>query len=226
MNSAIQRRARAFNPMAKLRTMAIWSLTGTALLAGGVAGKASADSVTFTTDQTGANVQIDIGNTETYDFVVNPGHVVTDIFGDFTIKKGTAASEDIILSIYNDFNGTGHVSGPFTPVGTEIGSVSLTPADVPQSYTLEEFALHSLNLQPGNYSVALHSIAGGNGSDQYFFKNQGFSTNSNAVSVGTTPSVDTPEPSGLLAGLGFFGMIGGGYLRTRRRNRHVKARAI
>jgi hypothetical protein len=189
---------------------------------GAVAGAAVADDITFTTDITGANVTIDVGNTETYDFVVNPGHVVNNIIGDFTIKSGTNASADILFSVYDAFNGTGHVSGPFTANGTEIGVASLTAAVVPQSYTTEDFAVHSLNLLPGNYSVALHSTAGGIGADQYFFKNQGFSSTSNgtAISIGTSSSTATPEPSGILTGLGFLGTLGGGFLQARRRRRN------
>jgi len=204
-------------------------MVGIALLLGAAGIAAQADTVTFTTDITGANVQIDILNTETYDFVINPGHTLTDIFGEFDIKKGNTATEDILFSVYNDFNGTGHVNGTFTPNGIEVGVATLTPADVDQNFGNKEFAIHSLNLLPGNYSVALHSLASDNGTGQYFFKNQGFTSTSNGdvINIGTVPSAETPEPSGLLAGLGFLGTIGGGILRARRRRfAHRKGAAL
>src|SRR5260221_7546120 len=86
----------------------ILTLGGVILSLGAVAGAAVADDITFTTDITGANVTIDVGNTQTYDFVVNPGHVVNNIIGDFEIKSGTSASQDILFSVYDTFNGTGH----------------------------------------------------------------------------------------------------------------------
>lgn len=195
---------------------------GLVALTAGTARATLADTVTFTTDITGANVTIDVGNTETYDFVINPGHTVSEIIGDFTIKKGHDASQDIFLSIYNNFNGTGHVNGAFTPNGAEVGSFSFTPGDVTQAYTSKHFDVQPINLLPGNYSAVLHSIAGGSGTDQYFFKNQGFSSTSNGttIAIGTTatptPPTETPEPSAL-ASLGIGAATVAFSLRRRRR---------
>ncbi|MEP6755850.1 MAG: hypothetical protein ABJA67_10140 [Chthonomonadales bacterium] len=182
---------------------------------------ASAQIVTFSTDQTGANTQIDNVNSQVWDFSVNPGFTVSEIIGNFEIKLGPSTVDPIIFSLYDQFNGTGHVSGAYTPGGNLLGSATILPGAVTQSFTPLSFDITGLNLSAGPYSVALQSNAGSNGSEQYFFKGHGgeFITQSPEVTPGGGPvtNAEVPEASGLIGAV--IGIATVGSLVYRRRKK-------
>ncbi|MDX2035043.1 MAG: PEP-CTERM sorting domain-containing protein [Isosphaeraceae bacterium] len=177
--------------------------------------------MTFSTDQTGANTQIDIDHTTIYNFYVLPGQSVTGILGDFTIKRGSKTTEPITFSLWSGVDG----------LGTRLASISLAASSVSQSYESRIFDLDPLGapLGPGSYSVQLSSMTGDQGSRQYFFKGGRFqSSDPAAVSTvpppsggGTPPAV--PEPSTVLSAA--LGSVAALALARRRHRPGIGTRA-
>jgi len=166
-------------------------------------------TVTFSTDQSRAQTQIDSQHTTAFDFAVLAGSpTITSIVGDFTIKRGSQTTSNITFTLFDRPNGFE------TPGAVALATVSLAPGSVSQQFNSTLFRLDGLSLGQGNYSVALTSQADTPQSQAYFIKGGNpTATPGTFISFNVQP---VPEP-GSLTLMGIAGAIGLGFARLRGR---------
>lgn len=124
----------------------------------------SASALLFvSTGQTGAQVQTDVNHTKYWTYTVSAD--VTDVDGAlFTMKKGSATTEDITFSI---------IEGTFGDYGsaTPLFERTLTPASFTQSFDGVMFQDTPITLAAGTtYTGVLSSLANDPQSEAYFIK--------------------------------------------------------
>lgn len=135
------------------------------------------------TNISGAQTQIDSTHTSTWGFTTG---LAWDFGGGtFVMKKGTSASADVVLSIYQGTNS-----------GTPVGTVAVPSTGFTQSFGNVQFLFSTpLALQANSqYYVDLTSTASGQGSTQYFIKGANSSltfvdSNNNPIPSGYVTSV-------------------------------------
>ena len=166
------------------------------------------------TDQTGAQTQIDVNHTSSWEMTPN---INFDFAGGlFTMKDGSSTSATVILTLYQGIDATGSV----------LASLNLTHATfcAPPVGNCGQFATHQfffatpVPLVPGTtYFAALTSSAADVQSLAYFIKNNSFFISDvdsvaippQPVAFGAPAVLPTPEPSPLpLLGIG-LGLLWG-----------------
>lgn len=169
--------------------------------------------LTVETDHTGAQTQIDVNHTSSWDFTLTGLQFFNDVRGLFTIKDGPATNENIVFSLWDDDYAS--------PTKILLASVFKTPADITQSFALHEFYLAGVNIGAGNYSLSVTSTEQDQQNDAYFIKGGGGSLTYNPPIDGQGGIV--PEPTSLaLAGFAGIGMAVGA-IRRRRQSKAVAA---
>jgi hypothetical protein len=176
--------------------------------------------VTFSTDQSGGQTQIDVNHLTTFNFAVLSGaEPVTTVVGDFTMKVGSKTSADVTFSLWQGLDGWK------TPGATLLASTTKGPGDFTQQFASELFTLTGLGLAPGNYSLALTSLAPDQQALAYFIKGGALTANP-ARYIDTNPQPappPVPEPASIVSialGVGLAGLYG---LRRRGQARRALA---
>lgn len=117
-------------------------------------------SISFKTDQSGAQAQICSGTSSVFNFSVATSSTVTT--GVFAMKRGSASTGSVTAAIYNQPNGLGDV----------VASVSIPAASFSQTFgdiTFTFPANTQLTAQT-SYSLKISSATTCGGSDAYAFK--------------------------------------------------------
>lgn len=135
--------------------------------------------------------------------------------GEFTIKEGNAVSAGITFSIWDGAPG-GTLAAP---TGTLVDSVTISPINVPRSYTPTAFTFATpVTILAGHhYTATLTSQTGTTGSQQYFIK--GIDTVGVLDSSGmalSDPSPSVPEPSSILMIASGLGLMAAAFSSKRR----------
>lgn len=131
-------------------------------------------SISFKTDQSGAQAQICSGTSSTFNFSVATNSVVTT--GVFSMKRGSGSTGSVTAAIHNQPNGGGSV----------VASVSVPAASISQTFGDITFTFPANTQLTGgtSYSLVLSSATGCGGSSAYGFKPgsfQVFDDTTNAV---------------------------------------------
>jgi hypothetical protein len=197
-------------------SMRFTAMLGVLVLGFGAGTAPAAYQVTFSTGQTGAQTQIDLDHTTAYNFsVFADAPTITSIIGDFKLKRGPKTSEDIVFTLWDQFDGY------LTPGAGVLASTSRGPLDIDGGdFTSTLFTLSDLMVGPGNYSVSLTSGAPDSQAQAYFIKGSGLQATPPQF-IDTNPSpppapavVAEPASIAMVAlGTGLVGMYG---LRRRR----------
>ncbi len=158
------------------------------VVAFGVASAARA-ALFVSTDQTGANVQCDVKNTQHWTYSVSQD--VSDIVGGlFSMKRGPATFSTISFVIFE---------GTFADYGTSSNllSVTLGPSDFTQQFSLVAFSSTPIELDAGKvYTAVLSSNAPDTQSSAYFIKTGSLMfVDDTGTPVGGGPSIIPPVPA-------------------------------
>jgi len=176
----------------------------------------------FTTDQTGAQTQIDTNHVSSWYFGVN--YNIAFAGGQFSMKSGNAVTGDVTFGIF-----AGQLSDASILSGTNsaVASVTLTYAEFAAQANPGQFATHSfifsnpVTLTLGsNYTAAVFSTVPDVQSQAYFIKDKPdseFAINTSTGATNTTalvPGGVTPGPSPIpepstyaLFGMGALGLV-------------------
>lgn len=117
-------------------------------------------SISFKTDQSGAQAQICSGTSSTFNFSVAANSVVTT--GVFAMKRGSSSTGSVTAAIHNQPNGGGSV----------VASVSVSAASISQTFGDITFTFPANTQLTGgtSYSLVLSSATSCGGSSAYGFK--------------------------------------------------------
>lgn len=180
-----------------------------------VAPSARASSITFSTDQTGANTQIDISEDEIWTFNVTSG-TLNDVFGKFVIKSGPSTDEPIVFSLFSGAPPAGSLLASDQLLSISDSSAPCATCLITQTYTEWTFSMTGVNIGAGSYYVRLSSITPSNGANQYFFKNGALVSQIDCEPGAACGSITDPQPVPEPASMSLLGL---GLLAAARRVR-------
>lgn len=117
-------------------------------------------SISFKTDQSGANSNVCSTSSHTFNFSVSTNSTVTT--GVFAMKSGSGSTGSVTAAIYNQPNGAGSV----------VASVAVLVANIPQTFSDITFTFPAnTNLTAGtSYSLKISSDTSCTGNAPYSFK--------------------------------------------------------
>lgn len=130
-------------------------------------------SISFKTDQSGANAQICSGSSSKFNFSVSSLATVTT--GVFSMKRGSDSTGSVTVAIYDQPNGAGSI----------VVAVSIAAASFSQTFADMTFNFpEGTQLSAGtSYSLAISSATGCGGSDAYSIKPGNFQVIDNATNA-------------------------------------------
>jgi len=142
------------------------------------------------TDITGANTTIDADHSNSWLITVAAGQSIPLYGGNFTIKIGGAATDDITLDLYSCAY----------KCGSPVATVTVSRTIVTGSYTPTSFAFSSPYTMAGgvsgkSYFAILHSNTTTSGTGQYFYKGGGSGYVGDGVTIASGVTV-TPNAVG------------------------------
>lgn len=179
------------------RCLAFWSAVLAILTVAATASAATtyisgANQNWLYTDITGANTTIDADHANSWLITVASGQSVPIYGGNFTIKTGGSATDNITLDLYPCAYKCGSPIATSTVLSTNVtGQYTATLFSFGSAYTLSGGA------NGKTYFAILHSSTGTSGTAQYFYKGGGSGYIGDGVSVASASIVTvTPNPVG------------------------------
>lgn len=130
-------------------------------------------TIYFATDQSGANTEVCTTSSSIFNFSASAAHTVA--YASLVVKKGSSTTVGITAALYDAANGGGSV----------VASVTVTAANVSQTYTATTFTFPANTTLTANqtYSLKISSTTACGGSAAYFFKAGNFQIYNNDTSA-------------------------------------------